>query len=786
MTSGSLRVLVVAPSLSEADTTARALERSTGSIERSVTAVPTEDPESISGPFDCVVWDASEPPARRLRETFDDSPLVWYLDVDALSRDDFASTMVDAVVQQSGEASAFVLLDRIQSLVRSSSSGLQQVASVIDRVDEAVFALDDDWAFTYVNEKAARLLERERGDLLGAHVWKIFQAAVGSTFYDEYHRAVRTGDPTTFEEYYPPLDRHFQVAAYPTDGGLVVHFRDVTGWKRQEEALSGVLETTRALMQARTREEVAQLLARAAENTLGFEYNVVRLYDADTETLAPAGITDAAETALDERPVYGIDEGVPGEVFRTGEVRRYADVTDVDTASDVLASAMYLPIGVHGTISIGSTEPGAFDETDQQIAEILATNAAVAFSRAKREQEAREARQRVETLLERINGLVREILEVLVQATTREEIETGVCQQFTAAAPYSFAWLGTSDVAGEALSATAWAGEAGLDVADYRCDLSAEDSLDPSASAIRSRDSVVVSDLASHDSPWAREAAAAGLGSLCAVPLQYRETVYGVVTVYATQPDAFDDRERVVLEALGRAIADAINAVERGRILSTNRVVEMELASRDPDLLFSRLSARADCRVESAGTLSQSDGSLQLYVRADTGDAEAIASLLSEDPSVVEATHVVSHEGTSLFDVTVTESVVETLAEFGAVTQRLAGEDGMTRLTIELPHETEARDVYDLLADRYEDLELVGYHEHDRPVQTRQEFRATLRERFTDRQETALRSAYLGGFFEWPREVDGDDLATSMGITRPTYHQHLRAAERKVFEELFE
>ena len=785
MTSGSLRVLVASPSASDAETTARALETAAGSIDWTVTAVPTDDPGAVSEPFDCLVWDAAEQPGERI-DAFEGVPLVWYVGATGLASEHVESAVVDDVVQRADESSPLVLLHRIRGLVRTSSAGRAQVASVIDHVDEAVFALDDDWAFTYVNKKAAQLLERERRDLLGDSVWEIFQAAVGSTFYDEYHRANRTGEPTTFEEYHAPLDRHFQVAAYPSDGGLVVHFRDVTDWKRQEQALSGVLETTRALMQARTREEVAKLLARAAENTLGFEYNVVRLYDAESETLVPEGITDAAEAAMADRPVYGIDEGVPGEVFRTGEVRRYADVTDVDTASDVLASAMYFPIGVHGTISIGSTEPGAFDETDQQIAEILATNAAVAFSRAKREQEAREARTRVEVLLERINGLVREVLEVLVQATTREEIETGVCRQFTAAAPYSFAWLGTADVAGEILSATAWAGGTDLGIVDYECDLAAEDSLDPSAKALQTRDSVVVSDLAVHDSSWARDAADAGLGSLCAVPLQYRETVYGVVTVYADQPDAFDDRERVVLEALGRAIADAINAVERGRILSTNRVVEMELASRDPELLFSRLSARADCRVESAGALYQSDGSLQLYLRAETADADAIASLLSEDPSVVDATHVVSHDGNSLFDVTATESVVETLAEFGAVTQRLTGEDGMTRLTIELPHETEARDVYDLLADRYDDLELVGYHEHDRPVQTRQEFRATLRERFTDRQETALRSAYLGGFFEWPREVDGDDLAQSMGITRPTYHQHLRAAERKVFEEMFE
>ena len=216
-------------------------------------------------------------------------------------------------------------------------------------------------------------------------------------------------------------------------------------------------------------------------------------------------------------------------MFRTGEARRLADVSTVDdeTVRQELSSAMYLPIGVHGTISIASTEPDAFDETDQQIAEILATNAAVAFSRAKREQEAREARDRVERLLDRINGLVQETIEVLVQATTREEIETGVCERFASASPFTFAWLGTADVAGETLSASAWDGDADLDVARYERDLTGDDPLDPSARALRSRESVVVDDVGSRDDEWARAAATAGLASMCAVPLTYKDTVYG-------------------------------------------------------------------------------------------------------------------------------------------------------------------------------------------------------------------------------------------------------------------
>ncbi|PSP65676.1 hypothetical protein BRC70_09580, partial [Halobacteriales archaeon QH_6_68_27] len=35
------------------------------------------------------------------------------------------------------------------------------------------------------------------------------------------------------------------------------------------------------------------------------------------------------------------------------------------------------------------------------------------------------------------------------------------------------------------------------------------------------------------------------------------------------------------------------------------------------------------------------------------------------------------------------------------------------------------------------------------------------------------------------RDSTGEDLAATMDIGRSTFHQHLRAAQRKVFEELY-
>jgi predicted DNA binding protein len=233
-------------------------------------------------------------------------------------------------------------------------------------------------------------------------------------------------------------------------------------------------------------------------------------------------------------------------------------------------------------------------------------------------------------------------------------------------------------------------------------------------------------------------------------------------------------------------VANAINAIERGRILDATEIIELEFAIDDRELLFSRLSAATDSTIESVGTDYRSDGSVRLYLSATGVDADELVALARDDPAVESVTCIVEHEDECLLEVVVEESLLATLTEYGAVPREVVAESGSTRFTVELPYEAEAREVFELVENQYPSTELLGYHERERPVETRQEFKAALSDRFTDRQETALRTAYLGGFFDWPREVDGNELAEAMDISRPTYHQHLRAAQHKVFEELFE
>jgi len=56
----------------------------------------------------------------------------------------------------------------------------------------------------------------------------------------------------------------------------------------------------------------------------------------------------------------------------------------------------------------------------------------------------------------------------------------------------------------------------------------------------------------------------------------------------------------------------------------------------------------------------------------------------------------------------------------------------------------------------------------------------------TDRQREALQTAYEGGFFDRPKAHNSEELAARLDITRSTYLQHLRTAQRKLFSQVFE
>jgi PAS domain S-box-containing protein len=409
--------------------------------------------------------------------------------------------------------------------------------------------------------------------------------------------------------------------------------------------------------------------------------------------------------------------------------------------------------------------------------------------RKEAELEAKRERQKLDHLLTRLNGLVQDVTRDLVRATSRDGIEQAVCDRIAATESYEFAWLGEPDLARDSITATAWAGawDPAPDALEYDLHDDGRDQ-HPVVRAYETGETQLVEEpeqlAAIRDS--AAWIGADRLSGMAAIPLAYHDTLYGVLTVYTTRPDALNRRETVVLEALARAAATAINALERGEMLAADSILDVEFAIRDPDLFVADLSARTECAFEYNGSVYRDDGSMFMFFTTDASPS-AVAAVVDDHPDVESVACINEHAEGNLFEFTVAEtSIITTLAERGAKTRSLTATDGEARIAIELPNEGDVRAIADLLDDRYPGTELVAHRTRSRPPTTKQEFFADLEDRLTERQLTALQKAYVSGYYEWNRPITGDDLGESMGIARSTFHQHLRAAERKLVAAFFE
>ncbi|MFB6087966.1 MAG: PAS domain-containing protein, partial [Haloarculaceae archaeon] len=268
---------------------------------------------------------------------------------------------------------------------RERERDLEGYETIIRSVDDGVYELDADGRFTFVNPALAALTGYDRAELEGEHVSIVKSddetaAALEALLDGEVDE--RTVEGPVQRKRGPPIICEDRMARLTDEDGTVRGVagvvRDVTEQRAQREMLSDLLVSSRTLMQARDREEVAEMVAQAVASVLGFDLTVVRLFDRETETLEPAGTTDAVDERLSSVPTFDMDEGGPGHAFARGETVEVPDTADVDDEYDreVIRSALHLPMGVHGTISIGSTEPDGFSDVDRNAAELLATSAA--------------------------------------------------------------------------------------------------------------------------------------------------------------------------------------------------------------------------------------------------------------------------------------------------------------------------------------------------------------------------------------------------------------------------
>jgi anti-anti-sigma factor len=194
------------------------------------------------------------------------------------------------------------------------AQGEARSTRLLETMPTALFLLDPQWRFTFVNTEAERLLGRTREEALGRDMWELYPDAVGSVWEEHYRRAVRTREPVVFDVHQAePFEQWFEVRAWPGPDGLAVYILDATAVRKATHALehaahrgSLLAEITTALADSPDPEAAVRALADRVVPELA-DWAIVTLVDEEPGARTPllrdvaTRHVDPARQALAER-----------------------------------------------------------------------------------------------------------------------------------------------------------------------------------------------------------------------------------------------------------------------------------------------------------------------------------------------------------------------------------------------------------------------------------------------------------------------------------------------------
>lgn len=259
---------------------------------------------------------------------------------------------------------------------------------------------------------------------------------------------------------------------------------------------------------------------------------------------------------------------------------------------------------------------------------------------------------------------------------------------------------------------------------------------------------------------------------------------YGVLSVFEDSGEKFNSSDIELIRLLVSATSFALKSLRQENHSIPDSATELKLHSDDPKLFISHIAQELNCkcRVES---VSPSKNRGETYYMKLEGVKHGKALDFLQKLDRVEECKII--ESDNLFRVKTNENTLfSVIFDLGGVVKNAVADSNGVDLTLQITEDVDLSRLFEALEDNSPGWNLVKKKSIESADNNFLRTHEVLRDKLTEKQMDAMKTAYNSGYYEYPRDSTAEEIASSLGISDSTLFQHLQAAQKKLIEECLE
>jgi predicted DNA binding protein/ActR/RegA family two-component response regulator len=286
---------------------------------------------------------------------------------------------------------------------------------------------------------------------------------------------------------------------------------------------------------------------------------------------------------------------------------------------------------------------------------------------------------------------------------------------------------------------------------------------------------------------WKQLAEDHGFVTAAGIPIRHDGIREGVLGIYCTTHDPlFDITQWKLLEEYARIIGYAYQTAKLKRSLLSDQSVRVDIEIRDTTVPLAEFTEQlgTSVSVEVLSTIKQADSATLYLAQVPETSSETVRTAVERCESIDLHSITQSGDGVRCDLLTTAQTPEDVLAAHGTRVERTVGASGTVTISMSVSDHGVVSTVTEALRNEYDNVTITTlWNQYDGQTPDPTHDPLSL---LTEKQQAVLSHAYFDGYFEQPRDVSSTELAEKFDVSRPTMTQHMRAAQRKLFGQLFD